>query len=606
MCGIAGYFGRKKILNSTIKSCLRLMKNRGPDSQNFYKLEKEKNVYLLHSRLSIIDLNNRSNQPFQNQDLVLIFNGEIYNYKELKAKIKKKYKFITQSDTEVIIAYYKIFGTKCFDFFEGMWSIVIFNKRTNEIILSRDRFGEKPLYTFKTQHGIFFGSEIKYIKNLSKLKFNINLNKINEYLQLGYKSVFKNNQSFFKNIYSLKQGTYLKTNLKRTISKNYWPVYKKKLSKSNLTELIKIHKKNFFESLKIRLRSDVPIALCLSGGIDSATLAGVSKIKFKKKIEAFSIIDDEDERYNEINNIKKITKFLKIKSNYVKIKNKLDFQRLRRQINYHESPIFTITNYLQNFLAENISKKKYKVVLSGSGADEIYSGYYDHQLMYLYEVRNNKKMFLKHLNSWKKNILPKIRNKYFKDPFLFIKNKNERSYIYDHNKELKKFFINPKKYKFQEKNYNKSLLKNRMINETFHENVPIFTHSEDLNFMQYSIENRSPYLSRTLFELSLKTPSKYLMHEGYTKYILRKISNNFIPNYIKNDKQKKGFNASIHSLINLKSKRFKNFLNKKSEIFKIVNKNKILGEINKGNKENYFSKFVFSFISAKIFLELNR
>ena len=606
MCGIAGYFGRKKILNSTIKSCLRLMKNRGPDSQNFYKLEKEKNVYLLHSRLSIIDLNNRSNQPFQNQDLVLIFNGEIYNYKELKEKIKKKYKFITQSDTEVIIAYYKIFGTKCFDFFEGMWSIVIFNKRTNEIILSRDRFGEKPLYTFKTQHGIFFGSEIKYIKNLSKLKFNINLNKINEYLQLGYKSVFKNNQSFFKNIYSLKQGTYLKTNLKRTISKNYWPVYKKKLSKSNLTELIKIHKKNFFESLKIRLRSDVPIALCLSGGIDSATLAGVSKIKFKKKIEAFSIIDDEDERYNEINNIKKITKFLKIKSNYVKIKNKLDFQRLRRQINYHESPIFTITNYLQNFLAENISKKKYKVVLSGSGADEIYSGYYDHQLMYLYEVRNNKKMFLKHLNSWKKNILPKIRNKYFKDPFLFIKNKNERSYIYDHNKELKKFFINPKKYKFQEKNYNKSLLKNRMINETFHENVPIFTHSEDLNFMQYSIENRSPYLSRTLFELSLKTPSKYIMHEGYTKYILRKISNNFIPNYIKNDKQKKGFNASIHSLINLKSKRFKNFLNKKSEIFKIVNKNKILGEINKGNKENYFSKFVFSFISAKIFLELNR
>ena len=135
MCGIAGYFGRKKIFNSTIKSCLRLMKNRGPDSQNFYKSEKEKNVYLLHSRLSIIDLNDRSNQPFQNQDLVLIFNGEIYNYKELKEKIKNKYKFITQSDTEVIIAYYKIFGTKCFDFFEGMWSIVIFNKRTNQASL---------------------------------------------------------------------------------------------------------------------------------------------------------------------------------------------------------------------------------------------------------------------------------------------------------------------------------------------------------------------------------------------------------------------------------------------------------------------------------------
>ena len=226
--------------------------------------------------------------------------------------------------------------------------------------------------------------------------------------------------------------------------------------------------------------------------------------------------------------------------------------------------------------------------------------------MYLFEVRKNKKMFLKHLDLWKKNILPKIRNKYFRDPFLFIKNKNERNYIYDHNKELKEFFINPKKNKFREKNFNKSLLKNRMINEIVHENVPIFTHSEDLNFMQYSIENRSPYLSRSLFELSLETPSKYLMQDGFTKYMLRNISKNFIPDDIRNDRQKKGFNASINSLINLKSKKFKDFFNKKSEIFKIVNKKKILEEINKGNNENYFSKFVFSFISAKIFLELNK
>ena len=287
MCGIAGYFGRKKISNYTIRSCLKLMRNRGPDSQNFYKSEKGKNIYLLHSRLSIIDLNDRSNQPFQNQDLVLIFNGEIYNYKELRKKIKKRYKFITQSDTEIIIAYFKIFGIKCFDFFEGMWSIAIFNKKTNEIVLSRDRFGEKPLYIFETKHGIFFGSEIKYIKILSKLKFDINLEKINDYLQFGYKSVFKNNQSFFKNIYSLNQGTYLKSNLNKTIQNNYWSISKKKLNKAKLSKLIEAHKIKFFESLKIRLRSDVPIALCLSGGIDSATLAGVSKIKFKKKNRSF-------------------------------------------------------------------------------------------------------------------------------------------------------------------------------------------------------------------------------------------------------------------------------------------------------------------------------
>ena len=144
-----------------------------------------------------------------------------------------------------------------------------------------------------------------------------------------------------------------------------------------------------------------------------------------------------------------------------------------------------------------------------------------------------------------------------------------------------------------------------MLNETFFENVPIFTHSEDLNFMQYSIENRSPYLSRNLFDKSFETPSKFLMHKGYTKYLLRKISKNFIPNEVRLDKQKKGFNASINSLVNLKSKRFMKFINKNSPIYKIVNKKEILREIRKSNNENYFSKFIFSFISVKIFLDLN-
>ena len=129
MCGIAGYFGSDKINQTKLKSCLRLMKNRGPDSQNIYKNENKNNLYLLHSRLSIIDLNNRSNQPFSSKDLVLIFNGEIYNYVELKKKISHKFKFKTQSDTEVIVAYYELYGEKCFDFFEGMWSLAIFDKK---------------------------------------------------------------------------------------------------------------------------------------------------------------------------------------------------------------------------------------------------------------------------------------------------------------------------------------------------------------------------------------------------------------------------------------------------------------------------------------------
>lgn len=606
MCGIAGYYGTKKINQLRLKSCLKLMKNRGPDSQNIYRYENKKNLYFLHSRLSIIDLDKRSDQPFISKNLVLIFNGEIYNYIELRKKISHKFKFKTQSDTEVIIAYYELYGEKCFDFFDGMWSLAIFDKAKNEIILSRDRFGEKPLYIYKDKKGIYFGSEIKYIKSLTNYKFKINYQKIQKFLQFGYKSIFKDNKSFFENIYHLKQGSYLKYNIKRTINKTYWNFKSKLVLNKSLKNLIKIYKKKYIESLKIRLRSDVPIALCLSGGIDSATIAGITKKKLNKSLETFSIIDEKDSRYDESESIRKISKKLKLKSNFIKIKNKLNFNRLTKQISYHDSPIFTITNYLQNFLAEKISKKNFKVVLSGSGADEIFSGYYDHQLMYLYEVRNNKKLFKSHFKSWEKNVLPKIRNKYFKDPYLFYKNKSERSYIYDHNKELKKFFKKPKKNTFSEVKYVYSLLKNRMLNETFSENVPIFTHSEDLNFMQYSVENRSPYLSRSLFELSYKTPAKYLMNNGYTKYLLRKIGSSYVPKDIITDKQKKGFNASINSLINLRSKKFLNFVNKKSKIYKILNKKEIIDEIQRGNNENYFSKFIFSFISVKIFLDLYR
>ena len=324
-----------------------------------------------------------------------------------------------------------------------------------------------------------------------------------------------------------------------------------------------------------------------------------------KKLETFSIIDNKDSRYNETENINYLIKKLNLKKNYIYSSKKLNFKRLEKQIDYHDAPVFTITSYLQNFLAEKISKKKYKVVISGSGADELFSGYYDHHLMYLYEVRNNKKMYKIHLEKWKKYVLPNIRNKYFKDENLFRKNKNDRSYVYDHNIELSKFFKKPLKNNFIEKKFVRSLLRNRMLNETFFENIPIFTHSEDLNFMQHSIENRSPYLSRQLFEFMNTVPTKYLMQQGYTKYILREIAKNYLPTKIRLDRKKKGFNSSINSLINIHSQKFINFVNKKSKIYDIINKEELLKSLKDKSDENYLSKFIFSFISVKIFLEKN-
>lgn len=609
MCGIAGFFGNKNIKKNQIKSTLTLMKNRGPDKQKFYhtNIDKKKNIYLLHSRLSIIDLKDRSHQPFILDNYILIFNGEIYNYLELKKKIENKVNFKTKSDTEVILHYFKLYGSKCFDYFEGMWSLAIFDIKKNKLILSRDRFGEKPLYIMKKKEGIYFGSEIKYIKKLANLqKLEINYNKINHFLQFGYKSIYKNNDSFFKNIYQLKSSNFYEVNKNLKIKNNLYWLYNKKINnKLTLKKTISKAKDLFSKSLELRLRSDVPIALCLSGGIDSTTIASLAKKKMNKKLETFSIIDNKDSRYNETENINYLIKKLNLKKNYIYSSKKLDFKRLEKQIDYHDAPIFTITNYLQNFLAEKISNKKYKVAISGSGADELFSGYYDHHLMYLYEVKNNKKMYKIHLEKWKKYVLPNIRNKYFKDENLFMKNKNDRSYIYDHNVELSKFFKKPLKNNFVEKKFVKSLLRNRMLNETFFENIPIFTHSEDLNFMQHSIENRSPYLSRQLFEFMNTVPTKYLMHQGYTKYILREIARGYLPTKIRLDRKKKGFNSSINSLINIHSQKFINFVNKKSKIYDIINKEVLLKSLKNKSDENYLSKFIFSFISVKIFLEKN-
>ena len=177
MCGIAGFFGAKKIDDSSIRKTLSSMKNRGPDySESFEQKIGDNNfIYLLHSRLSIIDLNDRSNQPFTINEHTIIFNGEIYNYIELKKILEKKgVKFRTNSDTEVLLQSYILFGEKCLDYLDGMWSFAIYDSKKQILFLSRDRFAEKPLYYTVQPEGIYFGSQISFIKNLSNKKFQKN------------------------------------------------------------------------------------------------------------------------------------------------------------------------------------------------------------------------------------------------------------------------------------------------------------------------------------------------------------------------------------------------------------------------------------------------
>ncbi len=602
MCGIAGYIGKEELSDKQITNLSQLMKNRGPDSFNFVKLKsKDRFIYLFHSRLSIIDLNIRSNQPYFYNNITLIFNGEIYNYKELKKNlILKGHKFKTLSDTEVLIKSYVEYGEKCVDKFEGMWSFAIWDANKNKLFISRDRFGEKPLF-YSENNNFIFGSQTSFIKVLNKNN-QIDYFQVKNFISNGYKNVLTGQRTFFSKIKKLDPANniIISSNLIKKI-KCYWkpsfnPDYK--LNENEINEEVKYLLK---KSLKIRLRSDVPLAVTLSGGIDSSIITYLAQKETRGLIKTYSIID-QDERYNEFRNIKKNVNFIKVKNKLIKLKYKNYFSKLKNLIKYSDCPISTISNFINFILLENVKKDSYKVILSGSGADEIFSGYYHHFLLFFHQIKkNDNSLYNQSIEDWKRYIFPILRNNELKDLTLkSLKNDFENKY------KLSKYINFKNKFQNKIKNYNSDSLRNMMFNETFSKTLPVALHHEDLNSMYYSIENRSPFLDKSIFEFMCKVPTKFLIKNGFQKYILRKVSQNMIPEDVRLQKQKYGFNASINSIFDFKNKNIKNYLlDSSSNIWEFVNKKNIKNLIKKNKINNLESKFLFSFINTKIFLDNN-
>lgn len=611
MCGISGIITSNNIADYNFQSTLNLMKKRGPDFQN-YTIGKfgNKSFALLHSRLAIIDLQSSANQPFIDKDYYLIFNGEIYNYIELRKKLKKKnYHFKTESDTEVIIKAFQEYGEDCVNYFNGMWAFVIWNKKKKEFFFSRDRFGEKPLYYFRDKKNFIFGSEIKFIKNILGNKIKFNKNKIYDLLNFGYKSLHKDNETFYKDIFSLNSGENLIIDQNFSIKKKkYWSPKLKINNDISYKDVLNETDKILSNSLNIRMRSDVPLAFCLSGGIDSGYLASLAQKKFSKQISTFSIID-EDPRYNEEVNINKIVNDLGCHNNQIFLsKNENFFQKMRELINQHDSPISTLSYYIHSFLSEQISKKGFKVAISGTGADEIFTGYYEHFHLYFASLNKDNINFNDELESWKKNVLPIIRNEKLKKFDLYIKNSKDTSTSFDLPYDLKKIMRSENTKIFMNQDYKstKDPLKNKLLNELFQEVVPVILRHDDLNSMNYSIENRSPYLDHNLFEFMFQVPSKYLIKNSFQKRILRDISKDILVNEVRTSRQKYGFNANLNSLVSrddLVDYFIKNIdiLDEYIEIDKLIKFLKEEKNLFDGEK----NKFIFSLLSCKIFLELN-
>ncbi len=604
MCGIAGYIGQSAPNQQQIASALQEMFHRGPDANGHIVISKPSGtVCLLHSRLSIIDLDPRSNQPFEKGPIHLVFNGEIYNYVELRNNLKSLgHTFTTDSDTEVLVASYLQWGKKCTAHFEGMWSFALFDHRDETLMLSRDRFAEKPFYLFETNDGLYFASEVKALKALSGKRFEVNSDHLLRFVTNGHKSLYKTEETFFHGISELPFATSAIANLtgKRTEERYWQPAHKEQ--KMSMQEAIEGTRERLIESVKLRLRSDVPLAFCLSGGVDSASLVSIAAKEFNATAHTFSIIDS-DHRYDEYDNIQATIEDTGCESTKIILEpGEENITRLESLVAYHDAPVATISYFVHSFLSEQIAKNGFKISISGTAADELFTGYYDHFNLHLYEMRNHPD-FARFKAEWEKYPLQFVRHPDFRKFDLYFKDPSKRDHIYLNNEEFRSMLKTDFNEPFTETKYADDLLRNRMMNELFHEVVRVILHEDDLNSMKYSLENRSPFLDKNLFEWAYSIPTELLINEGYNKYILRQSMKGILNDKVRLSREKKGFNASINSIFDFNNPKHRSYFLDDSPIFDYFDRSKMEGMLNKGEYPNSYKKFLFSFINAKIFLE---
>jgi asparagine synthase (glutamine-hydrolysing) len=348
MCGILFYKG-SKLEERQFKIASNSMHHRGPDSLGFYKQD---DVILSHNRLSIIDISERSNQPFKIEDYIIIFNGEIYNYKELIKDHDLKVK--TSSDTEVLLLMFIKYSEKCLDFFNGMFSFVIYKTTTKDFFIARDRLGIKPLYFSQLNGELIVSSEIKAIKKLIHL--TVNLFSVRQYKKLRMtvkEDTMYNEVSFFPAGHYMKNGKLYK----------YWDLQVEDISSPDEEEL----KWLIEDSIRLRMRSDVPVSSYLSGGLDSTIITALSKPNASWTIGFDNL--------NEFKWSSIAAKEIGVPCNQIFVSNEEFLLTLKELVSYRNEPLSVPNEVLIYIMTKEARNQGYKVILSGEGADELFWGY---------------------------------------------------------------------------------------------------------------------------------------------------------------------------------------------------------------------------------------
>ncbi len=528
MCGINGFNWKDEVL---IKKMNESIKHRGPDDEGIF-LDDE--ISLGHVRLSIIDLSERGHQPMfyehEKKKLWIVFNGEIYNFMELRKELESNgYSFKSSTDTEVVLAAYMEWGEKCVEKFNGMWAFAIYDEDNGILFLSRDRFGIKPLYYYYDGERFVFSSEIKAL-----FQHNIprrpNDGVIFDYLY--YNLIDHTEETFFEGIKRLLPGHNLKFIIrsKKIEINEYYRIHSKIKSATPNT---KKFRELMLKAVERRLIADVPVGSCLSGGLDSSTIVcSMRKINPESEIKVFSLVFPgqkiDESRYQEI--ISEHTRSRRYTTTFGFEELLHDLEDL---IDTQEEPFPTLSIYGQYRVMRLAKENDMKVLLDGQGSDEILAGY--HWFFGYLFAEKLLKMRLKDLigeiKSYKKlhgNLMPVMNMLLILLPVRMSKFLWARRF-----RHLKKGFV--KRYKNRDTKgiiwKTRTVRDVAVIAETY-SSLPRLLRFEDKNAMRWSIESRVPFCDHEVVEYVLSLPSEARISRGITKKILREAFNGLVPSEI--------------------------------------------------------------------------
>lgn len=600
MCGICGFSTADAVDKKRFEAMIDLVEHRGPDGRGSFYMDFPPEqatacrggLALGHRRLAILDLSPDGSQPFFYKDrYVAVYNGEIYNYLELKNTLQQRgYAFSTTCDTEVLLAAYDCFGEACVEQFNGMWAFCIYDKVENRLFCSRDRFGIKPFYYYHNDE-FAFASEIKQLLHMQDTGPLANQNMLNRFLVLG--EMDETPETLFEGIYQLAAGHNLMFDLS-TRSLSVWQWYTLQAPRGEDAETYEQacarFAADFSQSISLRLRADVAVGSCLSGGIDSSAIVGEihRQLAEQGKTELQHTVSScyDEKEFNEQEYIEAVLEKTGAVGHSIFPKIDNDPSWMDKLIWHADEPVSSSSGYSQWCVFKEARRQNLTVMLDGQGADEQLAGYSQFHLVYFVELLRKRhfKDFRRELNAYKR-----IRAPYQPVSTLSVAAFCIMTALFPKGlmRCINSLFIRLRKPKvFSHPVWKKILLSSRQytvpptrdyILDNINGHLKLLLHMEDRNSMAHSIEARVPFLDPVLVEDAFAMPFGYKMRDGISKAVLRDAEKPVLPQKVYDRHNKMGFPAPEATWIRLNQDWFRGELEEACVRFNgILDKNAVM------------------------------